>query len=371
MRKIKIFQFPIRNSNGGVTHYAMTNWQHLNKDLFECDFGTVSKHLDFEDTIKASGANVRYISCYAEENQKQFADEVKNILWHGKYDIVHLHTNWWKSFLVEEIARECGIPKIIVHSHNTKVDIDNERARLVAEDIHQRKRKEFNTSLATDFWACSTPAANWLFGEQIPRDRIELMKNAIEVEKFIFNRDIRKKYRQELGLEGCFVIGHVGRFCFQKNHEFLLRVFAKVRQRQEKARLVLVGGGELEPAVRRQAEELNIKDSVLFLGPRNDVQNILQAMDVFCLPSRFEGLPIVLIEAQSAGLKCISSDIVTQEVGITDNIRFLPLAEEYWERALLNVAEGYERTDMYDVITAAGYNIKHQIKKVESLYTTN
>lgn len=368
MKKIKILQFPIRASYGGITHYALNNWKHLNKDLFECDFATVSKHLDFEQEILDTGARVHYISCYAEENREQFVKEMRELLNNGKYDIVHLHTSFWKSFLVEEIALECKIPKIIVHSHSTYLDVEDDIIRKEAEKLHEQRKKEFKISLATDFWACSTLAADWLFGSQIPRERIKIMKNAIDVKRYLYNEKIRREYRKKLGLEDNFVIGHVGRFCYQKNHEFLLRVFARLCNEKENVKLLLIGSGPLEDEIKREIEKLHISDKVILLGNRTDVPQLLQAIDVFCLPSRFEGLGIVLVEAQSAGLKCLASDTVPDEARITDNLQFLSLEEEVWIKAIMEIAEGYKRMNMYEVITDAGYNLVQQIKEIEKLY---
>lgn len=368
MEKIRIFQFPIRNSNGGITHYAMNNWRHMDKERFSCDFGTVSRHLDFEDDIRASGAGLHYISCYAEENRERFAEEMRNVLRSGGYDVVHLHTSFWKSFLVEEIARDCGIPKVIVHSHSTMVDIEDPAARQAAERVHWEKRAQFHTDLATDFWACSQMAADWLFGEQIPRDRIVIMKNAIEVEPFLFDSLIRQRYRKQLGLEDCFVIGHVGRFCYQKNQEFLVRAFAEVHRRRENARLLLAGTGPTEARVRELAEALGVAGSVLFLGQRNDIPQLMQAMDVFCLPSRFEGLSLVLIEAQSAGLRCLAGDTTSREAEVTKNIQFLPLEDTLWAEALLQMPEGGPREDLCAELTAAGYNLTQQVREVQRQY---
>lgn len=369
MKKIKILQFPIRNTRGGITNYALNNWKWLDKNKFKCDFGTCSKSLSFENEINNLGAKVKYISCYAEQNREQFIKEVKQLFLAEKYDIVHLHTSWWKSFLVEQIAIECKIPKIIVHSHSTQIDIKDDSIRVKEEKNHNVKKQEFNTSLATDFWACSNAAADWLFGAQIPRDRIKIMNNAIDVEKFIYNEQIRQKYRQDLGLENCFVVGHIGRMVYTKNHEFLLKVFTEVVKNIDNARLLLIGDGEFREDIIKQAKQLNITDKVIILGYRNDTAELLQVMDVFCLPSRFEGLGIVAIEAQSVGLKCLVSDQVPYEAKVTDNLEFLPFHINSWVNAILNISNGYERKNMYNIITNAGFNIKEQIKEVEMLYS--
>lgn len=369
MRKVRILQFTIRNFYGGITHYAMNNWKYIDKNKFEFDFATVGSKLDYEDILLSSGAGVKYISCYAEDNLERFTDEVRTILMDGRYDVIHLHTSIWKSFFAEKIALECKVPKIIVHAHSTRIDRVDDEERKKAGMLHELRKKEFNETLATDFWACSWLAADWLFGEQIPRDKIKIMKNAIDVEQFAFNKKVRESYRRKLGLEDAFVIGHVGRFAYQKNHEFLLNVFAKVRKQVSNARLLLVGDGELKEDVRNKAIELGIIDSVVFTGGRQDVNNILQAMDVFCLPSRFEGFPIVLVEAQTTGIKCLVSESITTEIELTDNIKYLHLDIEAWARCIIEISKGYQRRDMSDIITEAGYNIKYQIKELEELYS--
>lgn len=366
--KIKIFQFPFADSNSGVMHYAFNNWKYLDKDKFSCDFGTVRKYLDKEEEIIKSGANVKYFSCRGEENKNQFVKELKMLFSEG-YDIVHLHTSFWKSFLVEEVAIECNIPKIIVHSHGTHVNIQDDIERKKAEKIHNIRRLEFDTSLATEFCACSNIAADWLFGPKIPREKIKIMKNAIDVEKFTFSEDIRYKLRKELDIEDNFVIGHVGRFAFSKNHEFLIEVFSQVVKINPNIRLVLVGAGELENNIKELVSKLGIEDKVIFTGVRNDVNFLMQAFDLFCLPSRAEALGIALVEAQAAGLKCIASEFVPDEVFITSNIIKLPLELNNWRDAILESVLGYERVNMEDIITEAGYNIKHQIKEVEKLYS--
>ena len=369
MDKVKILQFPFRDSNSGVANNSLGNLRRLDKEKFICHFGTVGvDNLPLEKKVTEAGAQLKYISCYGEKEPERFVDEVTKLFKTERYDIVQLHTSFWKSFLVEEIAMNCGIPKVIVHSRSTMVDIKDEVARLEAERIHHIRRAEFSTALATDFWACSWPAADWLFGPQIPRERIRVMKNAIEAGKFVFHQETREKYRRELGLENCFVVGHVGRLCYQKNQEFLIDVFARLYAGQKNARLMLVGDGALKEQFQKKAEELGVAESVLFLGARADVASLLQAMDVFCLPSRFEGFGNVLVEAQSAGLKCLASDFLPRETEITENIRYLSLSVDRWADELLEVAKGYQRRNMINEITAAGYNIEQQIKVIEAAY---
>ena len=369
MRKIRVLQFPF-SQNNGVTAYATNNWKYLDKERFICDFAVVRKSFSssWESCLIHSGAGIKKIFSSAEKDRERYIEQVRTMLY-GNYDVVHLHTSFWKRLLIEQLAIECKIPKVIVHSHSSGFDLNADDAvRRDAEALHYRLREQFTPDLATDFCACSWAAADWLFGEQIPHDKIRIMKNAIEVEKFLYNKAVRDKYRVAMGLDRSFVIGHVGRFSYQKNHRFLLETFCSAVEKIPNARLMLVGEGPLTDDMRVLASELKIDEKVLFLGQRNDIPQLMQAMDVFCLPSRFEGLPIVLVEAQTAGLKCLTSTAVTGEVCISANLTRIPLNVEDWVQALLTFSKGYERENMFDIITAEGYNIKFQIKKVERLY---
>lgn len=367
MEKIKVLQFPISSSKGGITQYALRNWKKMDKEKFHCDFATMSKNIEFEKELQTTGSELFYISCYAEENRQQFEYEFDKLLSRG-YDVVHLHTKQWKSFLVEEICRRHNIPKVIVHAHATGIDNADEVKRIKEKQLHEQVKSRFSVDLATHFLACSSEAANFLFSERIPRDRIRIMHNAIELNRFSYNKSIRNEYRGKYGLENCFVIGHVGRFAYQKNHEFLIDIFKIISKKIDRARLLLLGDGELFAKVQRQVENLNLKDKVYFLGNTDNVENWYQVMDVFCLPSRFEGLGMVLIEAQAAGLKCIASENVPREANITGNITYLPLAESEWVDEIMNYSGGYLRKSSDKNISKAGYDINEEIKVLQSIY---
>lgn len=370
MKKIRILQFPIANSNGGITHYALNNWKWMNKDQFECDFATMSKKLDFADEIIAMGSKIHYISCYAEENPEQFKEEFRDILKQG-YDVVHIHTKQWKGFLVENLCREANVPRVIVHAHNAGVDIEDNQKRQVEIDKHEAIKKKIDDSLATDFWACSWLAADFIFGDQITKNKIVIMHNAIELDKFAYSQKIRDEYRKRYGLENSFVIGHAGRFEYQKNHEFLIDVFDILSRTIDSAKLVLLGDGRLISKIKQKVKKLELEDKILFLGNRTDINNWYQVMDVFCLPSWFEGLPIVLVEAQASGLPCVISENITEEVRIIQELVRLPLDKSQWVQQIIKYLECNNRKDRkkkQKLMTDAGYDIRHQIKIVEQYY---
>lgn len=354
---------------GGVNSYVLKNWEFIDKSRFQFDFATLSKQpLDFEDRLKEQGCKVHYISCYAEDNEQKFIDELNAILDEG-YDAIHIHTSLWRGFLIEHIAMERKIPIVIVHAHSTGVHINNKEERERVTLAHNKNRAEFSERLATHFCACSKAAADWIFGEQIQRDKIILLNNAIDLDEFSYKPDIRDEYRKKLNLENAFVIGWVGRMCYPKNPEMIIDIFNGVCKDVPNAKLLLAGDGELREAVENKINNYGIAYKVLILGNRSDVPALLQAMDVFILPSRFEGLSFTLIESQTAGLKCLTSEYVPKEAKITSNLEFLPYNTKIWVDKIVEIANNpYPRNDMSKDVVKAGYSIREQVKILEKIY---
>lgn len=366
--KIKVLHFTIANTGGGITKFVLRLWKYIDRERFHFDFVTMSKKLDFADQLEQEGCKIFYLSAYAEDDRKTFVEEVKHIL-KNDYDIVHLHTSWWRGFLLEQLAREAGVPKIIIHSHNTDVHIKENQSREDARRLHYEQRNLLTDKMATDFIACSEDASQWLYGERISKDKIRIIPYAIEVEEYQYDETVRDSYRSKLGLApDDFVIGHVGRFAYQKNHEFLIDVFKDVAKINAKAKLILIGIGELEDKIKSQVHMYDLEDRVFFMEKREDVSSLMQAMDVFAFPSRFEGFGIVLIEAQAAGLKCVVSEEIPEIAKITDLVEFLPFDRELWVDRVLECSKGYKRRNTSDILESAGYGMNALAKKFEEIY---
>ena len=209
-----------------------------------------------------------------------------------------------------------------------------------------------------------------MFGEN---KKFTIIHNAIDSKNYKFDLEKRDNLRKSLNIENKFVIGHVGRFAYQKNHKFLINIFYELQKIEPTSVLMLVGSSVNDDQfiikAKEQVKKLNIENKVLFLGMRNDVPDLMQAMDCFILPSSFEGLPLVAVEAQSAGLKSYLSDVITDEVKITDLVEFISLKEspEHWAKQILS-NRNYIRKDMTDEVKKAGYDIKTEIKKIEKFY---
>lgn len=366
MRKVKILQFPIAASNGGITHYAVENWRWMDKDRFQCDFATMSPSLPFADDLKRMGADIYYISTYAEDDIKGFIKEFEDIL-SNNYDVVHLHTKQWKSITVEELCKKHGVPMVIVHAHSTKCDNNDAKTRETETQTHIRIRNELKKDMATDYWACSSEAGKWLCGENILSD-VKIMKNAIDVDKFSFNLSVRNQLREHYGITNKTVIGNVGRLVYQKNHEFLLRAFAKAKDCRDDLVLCIVGDGPLRTELESLNRELGISEDIIFAGNKDNVNEYYQMFDLMVLPSMFEGLPITLVEAQAAGLRCLVADNISKEIQITNLIKYLPLNIDVWVNEMTKFKCDENRRDMTPSVKNAGFSIKDQIIVVENEY---
>ncbi len=369
IRKVKILQFTLAGSMGGRTLYILNNWKYIDKSRFQFDFVTFSPYVSVEDALHREGCKVFHISCYPGENREQFIREWESVLEQG-YDILHLHTGYWDDFVAEECAKRKGIRKIILHAHNTGIGKAlSGQEQMRAMEKHYMLQKRVSLNLATDYWACSAAAARWLYGEQIPYDRIRIMNNAIETVRFLYCGETRMAVRSRLHIGNDeFVIGNVGRMVYQKNQSFLLSVFAGAFHENPKVKLMLVGDGELREALHTQAKRLGIESQMIFTGKSSDTAELYQAMDLLVLPSLYEGFPLTLVEAQAAGLKCLFSDTITEEARITELAEALPLRESVWIRKLRDSAVWYERKNRQQDLVNAGFDISRQIRVIEQEY---
>ncbi len=354
--------------NNGVYKYIFNHMAYMDRERFQFDFLTRNaKALMKTEEYRKYGFSIQSFCNTERNNEEEMRKEISDILSRG-YDAIHLHTSFWRGFLIEQIAMEMKIPKVIVHSHSTWVDVEDDKKREEILRVHNVYKEKFDFRYATDVCACSGLAGDWLYGDRIPREKIQILPNAIDVEKYRFRPEIRARLRKKLGLENKIVVGSVGRYCYQKNQGFLIRAFAKARKQNRKLFLLLIGGGELKDKLKKQIADLGLKDDACCLNWQDNVQDYFQAMDVFCLPSLFEGLGITCIEAQAAGLKCLLSDTIPGEAEVTDLVTFLPLEEQIWVEEMVQSEQAEERKQRENEIEAAGYDIRSAVKKLENLY---
>ncbi|QTE67044.1 glycosyltransferase [Clostridiales bacterium] len=291
---------------------------------------------------------------------------LKKLLSEQKYDYVHIHADTANKLFVSGLAaKHAKVPHIILHSHSSGVE-GNSKLKILIHKICSYRLKHIGTKLV----ACSEVAANWMFPNAI-KD-VEIVKNGIPLEKFQFNNQIRKEVRKQLGIEDNEVlVGHVGRLMAPKNHEFLILLVKKMIEAHIPAKLLIVGEGYKEQDLRKYVDSLKISDRVIFFGTSNKVNELLMAMDVFCLPSLFEGFPIVGVEAQASGLPVIFSINITREAKLVDSVKYLPIEEgdaEKWIEAINELAKRHERNNGVTIVRALGYDISDTVNEFMNLY---
>ena len=283
-----------------------------------------------------------------------------------RWDVLHVNAFQGLSLAYLRLAKNAGIPVRIAHSHNTALRKSLTRPLKLA--IHAWAKDKY-TKDATDLWACSKAAAEFLFSStELARRGFQFIPNGIDTARFRFDPAARETVRAELGLTGAFVIGNVGRLCYQKNQTFLLDVFSEVLKQRPESRLLLVGEGEDKPALQEKARRLGIAEKVIFYGVTDRVEHLLWAMDVFAFPSLFEGLGIVAIEAQAAGLPVVCSEHVPPEADLSSLFQSVPLSagSERWANTLLDTPK--QVTDGTQTVYDAGFDIFHTAKQLESCY---
>ena len=279
----------------------------------------------------------------------------------SKYDYFHIHTQHAMDAYISSLAAyHAGfdIKKIIVHSHNSSTIYNVMTHRLFKKMLHR---------LSITRFACGNDAGQWMFGA----DEFTIIHNGIDLSKFYFRSNIRKEVRKELGWTDKHVIGNIGRFNVQKNQLFLIKTFYEYSKIDKNALLVLIGSGELKDQLIQLREKLNLRNRVQILDSRSDVNRIYQGLDLFVLPSLFEGLPVVLVEAQTSDLPCIISDNITDEIDLLPTIHRLSLRDELnlWSMTYKKILYGrFSRNDTRNVISKAGYDIRDVAKYLQDFY---
>lgn len=306
---------------GGVESVIMNYYRHLDHSKVQFDFicDEDSTRIPY-DEIKKLGGRVFLVPKY--QNLPKYLKALEKLFKENQYRIVHSNINTLSVFPLYA-AKKAGVPIRISHSHSTSNP--KEWKRNLIKNI----LRPFSKRYATDYFACSELAGRYLFGNKaFDQGKVKIIHNAIDVDKFKFDEVARKKLRKEFGIkDSTIVIGHVGRFVQQKNHTFLVDVFKEYHKKNPDSKLLLVGSGPLEDEIKKKVERLGLKDSVLFLGQRDDINKLYSVMDVFCLPSLYEGLPVVGVEAQAAGLPTIFSNRISKEVIVSSYAKIVSIQD--------------------------------------------
>ena len=362
----KILVFGITDNPGGVESVIMNYYRHIDRSKVQFDFLCNTKIVAHEDEIKQLGGKIYRIIARS-KNRKQFYKDLKEIFEkHAKeYSAIWVNVCSLANIDYLRYAKKYGIKYRIIHSHNSQ-NMDS-KLRLILHRFNKILVKRY----ATDYWSCSDDAGKWFYSSRIINsDKYLFVTNAIDVSKYQYNSKVRKEYRDKLNLKNKFVIGHVGRFHFQKNQLFLLDVFSELHKKEKNSILLLVGQGDDESKILNKIEKLNLQDSVLLLGVRSDVDKIMQAMDVFLFPSLFEGLSMVLVEAQASGLPIVVSDTcLPDKIKIIPDIKALSLKDpiELWCNCVLDFKDA-KRKNYEKLFENSDFNILSEAKKIQKYF---
>lgn len=372
MKKIRVLHILDELNTGGAERIVVSYFLNIDRDKFQWDF-IITKYEDsqkkgiLEETVETYGGHI-YRVTRKRENYFKNIREIDRIIKLGNYDIVHSHLDELSAFYLAS-AKRYKVPVRICHSH-----LSGSKRGLYIEILCKILRP-LMFICSTDKFACGKDAGIALWGKKyVENHDVYIMKNAINVDKFKFNGETRAIKRKELGIEHGLLVGSVGRLSYQKNSSFLIPIFRDIIKFIPEAELVIVGEGELELEIRRLVQIYGLENRVHLLGARTDVNELMMAMDIFLLPSRFEGLPIVLVEAQCSGLCCLISDSITKEIKINDNVIYCSLKQnsEQWALEATKLFQknsfNTNRKDSYINIKNNGFEIKSAAYQLEKYY---
>lgn len=358
---IRMLHIAASMSPSGIGNFIMNAYRSVDRSKVQFDF-VVCEHreVSFDEEIAQMGGQVFYVTRKSVSPWKNF-NETRAIVKKGNYDYVFRHTDVSTVALDLFAAKLGGAKNRIAHSHSTS-------AKKVW--LHKLFRPFLN-AVCTERFACSNDAGKWMYGK---RKKFRVIMNGIDIPRFVYRPQVRTQVREELGIGAdTLVLGHVGNYMPVKNHAFMIDLFSKVQKQCPDSKLLLVGDGSLREQMEQQIKELDLEKHVILTGVRHDIPRLLQAMDAFLFPSFYEGMPIALVEAQTAGLACVISDVITPDVCVTEQITRLPLADgvDAWAQAACVAAKLSAQVRMADInenqneqkgcggqIAAAGFDVR-------------
>ncbi len=370
MKVLELLCEPI--SSGGQESFVMNVFNSIDTSIFQIDLYTpyycdnkliIAQVNDRGGTVTESGLKFK-----AGGFKFNIITPIRETIRKNRYDVVHIHSGSVMSLACASYAAKSEhVKKIIVHSHCTA-----ERHTLKRDTVKLLSTPIISIS-ATDYCACSEEAGKWKFTRNVCRNKLNVINNGIDLDRFAFNPYVRNRIRDNLHIKNSeFVIGHVGRFCYQKNQEYIIEILHRLVDKGIDAKAVFIGSGETYDTIKRQADEYDLKNKTIFVGNVNNVNDYMQAFDVFLFPSRFEGLGIVAIEAQASGLPVVVSEKVPNDVLITNKVVRLPLSDiNGWIDHIVEVKNSMTnvlRCSETDSLRNAGYDIVDTIRRIESIY---
>ncbi|WP_203332299.1 glycosyltransferase family 1 protein [Planococcus beigongshangi] len=345
----------------GITNVILNYYRALDKSGMHIDFAFPNEiRKDLREELEAGGSVIHRIKG-RKKKPLTYMNKLTKLIKENKYDIVHAHGNSCTLALETYAAYRGGAKVRIPHSHNSTSNF---------KFAHWTLRRLFHATYTHGF-ACGKLAGEWLYGGK----PFEIINNAIFLDDFKYNAEVRKEYRNKYHFAGKKVVGHIGHFTFQKNQDYLVEIFKSLVMKDPDYRLLLIGDGGLKSEVEKKVQDLGLADKVVFTGKSMEIPELLQAMDIMVMPSRFEGMPLTLVEAQAACLPCLISDEISREAEITSLVKFSSLksSPENWAKQILEMSI-VDREELKSVIVEQinnkGYNIVVNSEKMKALYVS-
>lgn len=351
--------------SGGVENYIYSLFTNINKDIIQMDFLIPHKSREdqgYLDQIEEQGGQIYLIPSHKENLIKHIIETYRITRKYKKDGLIHIHVSSGIHAVDGIVARLAGIKNIVYHSHNAS--FIESRGKKIARFL-------FKIS-GTYFLGCTKDAGIYMFGSDVTNsNRFSIAKNGIDTEKFKFDARKRKSIRDEYNIpEDTHLLGFVGRFSSEKNIDFIIETFNKLQDIDSNYMLMLVGDGEQKDLIRDMVYKLDIQDKVILTGARNDIDFIMSGLDSLLLPSKYEALPIVLIEAQASGLPCYVSTGVAKDAKITDLVAYLNLSSRDWIEMILesNKDKDINRNKYAEIVRDSEYDLKSTAKEMEDFY---
>ncbi len=363
MEKLRVLQIADISCGSGVANFVMNNYRLMNHDEIVYDFVIWREEIGptFRKEIEEKGGKIYPVASYRKHPWKQYR-QIKKLIKQNGYQVLHAHESV-VSAIALLAAKRCNVKVRVCHSHSTSMSniLKNTITRLASWFIGRS---------ATELCACSEEAALFLFPHRkVLKGQYHLIPNAISIPECKFVEEIRNETRRELGIVNSKIIGHIGRFAVEKNHQWLLKILSELVSEDKSWKLMLIGDGELRIQIETQAEVLQIRDHILFLGFKEKAYRYLNAMDVLVFPSLFEGMPITLIEAQCNGLPCVISDTINSKIAITPLVTSLSLNSDckHWAKKIKLVSQK-GHGDYCSSIVSNGYDLNQSSQKLTRMY---
>ena len=367
MKKIKILQVGLSSNLGGIEKYLINIHRNIDFDKFQIDYLVFKgENVCFYNEI--SKKSKIYSITHRNKNYIKFLKELKKFLKETSYDYIHFNLMEFSCFERIIYARKYTKSKIILHSHIANHQMPNLKTKILNEiGKFLIKRKDIYIKAA-----CSKEAGIYMF-KDFKNKKFTILNNGIDIDEFKFNQANRNEIRKKLQIDNSLVIGNIGRLVYQKNHTFLLDIFSEILKLKKDAILLIIGKGELRNKLEEKASKLNITKKIIYIENTNKVNEYLSAMDVFLFPSLFEGLGIVLIEAQASGLKCFITDSLPDVINVTKNIERISLdkSAKEWAKEIVNIEncnKNEERLLVNKELKKSEFDVKNSVKILEKFY---